>query len=507
MKHATAPAVFTCAFLALLLAGSPVAQLAHADNNRAMDSDKAQVVEYWTRQRIADAIPRDLVIDHRGLGYLRKPDGTLSPYGHLTAAEAVSRQVTPFAKPSGTGGESDDSTPPLVSSMNPGSGEIIGTSRTFSAIVTDASGIRSVSFVIQYPDGTTSQTFSASKETNTDTWSTGLQGFTDGDWSWRVVAKDAAGKGGNSTTTESISFSVNTAGNGTGPDSNNDGTDNISNAAWTGGGSVQTAAGRIYFELPANSRRKGPWTGYVCSGTVIDDATADRSVILTAAHCVYDDANKAFARNVLFIPDQAGTSGSGTDLNCNNDPLGCWTPSFGVVDINWTTATFPDNIPWDYAYYVVADSGAHTGPGATPALDEAAGYLPVSFLEPYIDDGTAGGTSVDFTHALGYSYNADPDFMYCAEDMTTEGAYNWWLPGCGLSGGSSGGPWVQPMDASLGTGPVISVNSWGYTTSPGMAGPKLSGSSASCVFTSATSTDWLAVSTVEGEAGVAQLCP
>ncbi|MEK9719850.1 MAG: hypothetical protein VW257_02110 [Quisquiliibacterium sp.] len=33
-----------------------------------------------------------------------------------------------------------------------------------------------------------------------------------------------------------------------------------------------------------------------------------------------------------------------------------------------------------------------------------------------------------------------------------------------------------------GNGPIISVNSWGYTTSPGMAGPKLSGTSASCLF-------------------------
>ena len=32
---------------------------------------------------------------------------------------------------------------------------------------------------------------------------------------------------------------------------------------------------------------------------------------------------------------------------------------------------------------------------------------------------------------------------------------------------------------------IISVNSWGYTTSPGMAEPKLSGTSAACVFTAA----------------------
>ncbi|OOZ35399.1 hypothetical protein BOW51_11385 [Solemya velesiana gill symbiont] len=124
-----------------------------------------------------------------------------------------------------------------------------------------------------------------------------------------------------------------------------------------------------------------------------------------------------------------------------------------------------------------------------------------------VDDG--------FTHALGYSYSDDPNFMYCAEDMTTEEAAsinytNWWLPSCGLSGGSSGGPRVQPMDTETGSGPVISVNSWGYTSSPGMAGPKLtSGSStADCLFVIATSqSPFESVPTSDGDAGIKQSFP
>ena len=53
-----------------------------------------------------------------------------------------------------------------------------------------------------------------------------------------------------------------------------------------------------------------------------------------------------------------------------------------------------------------------------------------------------------------------------------------WLGYCGLSGGASGGPWVQPL--INGAGPIISVNSWGYSNQPGMAGPKLSDNSAAC---------------------------
>jgi hypothetical protein len=188
---------------------------------------------------------------------------------------------------------------------------------------------------------------------------------------------------------------------------------------------------------------------------------------------------------VLFIPNQDGTSGSGTDLNCDNDPMGCWAPSFGVVDTDWTTRIFPANIPWDYAYYVVDDTGAHSGTTApSDALDVAAGALTVQFGAP---------TTGDVAHALGYSYSDDPNFMYCAEPLATEGSWgDWWLGQCDLSGGSSGGPWLQPVTG--GNGPIISVNSWGYTNQAGMAGPVLVGTSASCLFDLAKAQELAAVS-------------
>lgn len=467
---------------------------AAAQNAKPVDVSKARVADHWTSERKAKAIPRDLVIDPRGLGYLRRPDGSLRPYGHNVEAQASPTIPTPspFGKPSGGSG---DTTPPTIGGMDPQANATIGASYTFKATVTDTSGVRSVTFKIQKA-GSIVQSFAATN-TGGGTWSAPLQGFTDGDWSWSVVAKDNAGKGGNTATAGPIAFKV-SIGGGSGGGSGG----TVTNAQWTTGGAVQTAAGRIYFEMPGNAQRTGPWTGYVCSGTVAADDTSARSVIITAAHCVYDDANKAFARNVLFIPDQAHTSASGTDLNCSNDPMGCWIPSFGVVDVNWTTRIFPNNIAWDYAFYVVADSGAHTGAAATsPALDVAAGSLPVSFGTVSVNDGAG---SLDFTHALGYSYSEDPKFMYCAEDMTTNGAVNWWLPSCGLSGGSSGGPWVQPMNA--GSGSIMSVNSWGYTNQPGMAGPKLVGTSAACVFGTAKGELFPSTTSLDGEAGKAVIC-
>lgn len=466
---------------------------------KPIDPEKARIAAYWTPERRAAAIPRDLVIDPRGLGYLRRPDGTLVPYGHNIEAQVGPRAQTPvpFAKPTGGASKTSDTNPPVISNMDPAGGTI-GASYPFSATVTDAeSGVKSVTFKIQYPNGL-SQSFSASP--SGDTWSVNLSGFTDGDWAWSVIAKDNAPRGGNTATEGPVAFTVKTgSGGGT---SGGGGT--VTNAEWTNGGAVQTAAGRLYFEMPSNSKWKGPWTGYVCSGTVVADGTTGRSVILTASHCVYDDVNKAFARNVMFIPNQAGTTGTGTDLNCGNDPMGCWVPSFGVVDVNWTTRTFPDNILWDYAFYVVPDSGAHQT-GFTPSsdiLDTAASSLSVQ-----TDTNATVGA---YAYALGYSYSEDPKFMYCAENLGTESSYgDWWLGSCGLSGGSSGGPWVQNADATNtwtgGTdGKIISVNSWGYTNQPGMAGPKLFGTSASCVFGNAKS--GTATSTQDGYAGIKASC-
>jgi hypothetical protein len=77
--------------------------------------------------------------------------------------------------------------------------------------------------------------------------------------------------------------------------------------------------------------------------------------------------------------------------------------------------------------------------------------------------------------------------MYCQEAMGTNGSANYWLDSCDLTGGSSGGPWLQPLEG--GNGPVISVNSWGYTTRAGMAGPKLHDNSAQLLFGVAAYTD------------------
>ena len=452
-------------------AASAVAVSSAASANKPSDAGPpADSDAYWTPERVASAQPRDLVIDQRGLGYLKRADGSLDPYGHSVRSQPTElTQVSsgarlPMGQPSA---EADEAT--NFSNPSP-SGTTVGSTVDFSATITDTSGIRSVTIVIIYPNGVTTQSFNAGS-LGGDSYGTTLSGFSDGYWSWYIVAKDGAKRGGNTATSQTWSFTVGavTAPPTTPPAPG----DVVTNSEWSGG-DVQLAAGRILFEMPTIRRGRITWNAYVCSGTVVTDTAANTSMVLTAAHCVYDDVAKMFARNAMFIPNQADTSGTGTDWNCDNDPIGCWDLTTGVVDANWTTRTFPKNVEWDYGFYLVG-TDSHRGAGAGGLLEDAVNELTIGF--------NSGAVNIT-THALGYSYSEDPNFMYCAEPMTTVSSVNWWLPSCDLSGGSSGGPWVQTMDVDAGRGPIISVNSWGYTNQPGMAGPLLD-DSALCTYTAA----------------------
>lgn len=428
-------------------------------------NQRLAIKKFWTKERLEKAVPRDFVIDGRGLAYVRGKNGQLSPHGHSVAAEK--KGLINTKRPGG--GSGGDTEPPVISEMNPSSGSTIGASKTFSAKIEDASGIKSVKFDITYPNGLTQSYTPTNTDPENNIWSQDFTGFTDGSWTWEIIAKDNGDRGGN-TDIKSISFMVDTnSGGGTG--------DNdfpvIGDEGWSGG-SVQTAAGRLYFTMDGSE--------WICSGTVVTDEVSGRSTVLTAAHCIYDDVNKAFATYALFIPNHENNP------YCNSDPSGCWVMDFGVVDIDWTTSTFPNNIPFDYGFYVVYDENSDR------ALDNVAGSLPTGFFTPETDNLPAS-----YTHALGYSGDKDPFFRYCAESVTKKTSStgrgknrtvfdNWWLSQCGLTPGSSGGPWIQPMELDeysyqFGSGPIISVNSWKYSDDPlGMAGPRLDNSTAGCIF-------------------------
>jgi hypothetical protein len=57
-----------------------------------------------------------------------------------------------------------------------------------------------------------------------------------------------------------------------------------------------------------------------------------------------------------------------------------------------------------------------------------------------------------------------------------------------------------------GSGAIISLNSWGFSDSPGMAGPILVGTSALCVFEAVEASYPMLGVVVDGEAGVEAEC-
>lgn len=267
---------------------------------------------------------------------------------------------------------------------------------------------------------------------------------------------------------------------------------------WSYSGAIQAATGRILFEFDNTGQT------YVCSGTVIHDGpsgktpdhTNGRSIIQTAAHCAYSDVMKTFATKAIFIPDQSSTTGDESDFNCRNDRYGCWHLSFAVVAEGWTTSHFPENVPYDYAYYVAFDNPAtHSGgweEGLTGLLDVDIQSMKIDFDTDLHDHNSGNGNeNNDFIFSIGYSADRDPSLRHCAMEHTTIFGVDWyenfWLDNCAMTGGASGGPWMVNMDTD-GVGTLVSVNSWGFAHRIGMAGPSLrtsSGSLAECLYNKA----------------------
>lgn len=248
---------------------------------------------------------------------------------------------------------------------------------------------------------------------------------------------------------------------------------------WDSGGPVLRSAGRLLFVMDEGT--------FICSATTVRDqssSTPNRSILITASHCVYDDVNKEFASFFLFIPNQDDGGSDRTDFDCTNDEFGCWTPSFAVVDNEWANKSWPNNIPADYAYLVVSNLGNRQEGGIVQALDRVVRGMEVSFSNPELE-----GTS----HALGYSGKDDPDFRYCVQDLADSNIFfgesspiqpdGYVLDGCGLQGGSSGGPWINNMKRNGRGGEIIAVNSYGPSEGPGfMGGPRLYDNSAECLY-------------------------
>lgn len=222
------------------------------------------------------------------------------------------------------------------------------------------------------------------------------------------------------------------------------------------GGAIAKVSGRVYFNLGSGL--------YVCSGSVVTDANAGISLVLTAAHCVYDHAT-GWATNWVFVPQADGLP---VVPSCGASPRGCWTAQALVAHSRFTTAgAFTATASrYDYAFAVVGQGGN----GEAQEQLDVAGSLPIAY------SGVAKG---NLLYAFGYPaaapYNGT-DLAYCSgkigQDLFNANAT--WSMVCNMTGGASGGPWLKGFSESTGSGTLASLNSYRYSFSNRMYGPKFS---------------------------------
>ena len=235
-------------------------------------------------------------------------------------------------------------------------------------------------------------------------------------------------------------------------------------SSWTAGGEVLTTTGKVLFAMGANY--------YVCSASVVDDTVNGRSIVLTAAHCAYDETGGTFATNWMFVPDYDSAPATLTSSGsfCATTTLGCWTASALVVHNGYASAGGFNNqaVTHDFAFAVVG-AGGKTG---TSQLDTTVGGHPIQYSS------VAANAN---THLFGYPADGKykgKDLVYCRgplgfDPYTTNATYR---VGCNMTGGSSGGPWFVPFVGGSGT--LVSVNSYGYSGITAMHGPKLNADTA-----------------------------
>ena len=225
-------------------------------------------------------------------------------------------------------------------------------------------------------------------------------------------------------------------------------------ASWTKGGAILKASGKVYFVM-------SPYA-YVCSGSVATETKTGRSLVLTAGHCAYDEVARKFATNWLFIPE----FDSAPTFTCANTTYGCWTADALVVHNGYASAGGFNTqaTAHDFAFAVVSGGGK----SGTAQLDTTVGSFPISF------SGTSAGTLM---YAFGYpaagKYHGN-DLTYCFGNIFNDSNNSnlTWGMACGMTGGSSGGPWLKGFNESTGSGTLNSLNSYGYSGVKNMYGPK-----------------------------------
>jgi V8-like Glu-specific endopeptidase len=160
-----------------------------------------------------------------------------------------------------------------------------------------------------------------------------------------------------------------------------------------------------------------------CSGTAV--ASSNSSVVDTAGHCLY--LNGSWMRNVIFCPQ----------YDSGNTPYGCWAARDLEVPSDWINAR-PNDYHHDFGMIIVASNNEGV-------LTDVVGGAGLAYNQP------ANQTF------YAYGYPAAPPFdgqtrKSCEGLIGTtrqHGGGNVVSIRCGMTGGSSGGPWFIQINGKL----------------------------------------------------------
>lgn len=194
--------------------------------------------------------------------------------------------------------------------------------------------------------------------------------------------------------------------------------------AWTGGGLISTTAGKVFFQRADGGT-------FTCSATVAN--SDNKSVVLTAGHCVVDAGTGEVYRNWVFIPGYAN----------GNRPFGTFTAT-QLFHLDQYVST-GGNANWDFAF-------ARVGQVDGRSLVDTVGAQGIAF-------NSATGRHV---HSFGYGGSAEEGsgerLNHCEGDEFIDGGRpgsTMWGIDCVQSGGSSGGGFLADFDTAAGAGALV----------------------------------------------------
>lgn len=253
----------------------------------------------------------------------------------------------------------------------------------------------------------------------------------------------------------------------------------VTGSSWPGSaaaGTVRTTTGKVLFRMGGDY--------YVCSGSVLADRDPGRSLVVTAAHCAYDEVARRFATEWTFIPDyDAAAVPLTTDGSfCASTRFGCWSARALVVDSVYAGAGgFTQQATRRDVAIAVVGAGGRSG---AAQLDSTVGAQALS---------AATARTRSDTYLFGYP-QASPftgaDLVYSRGPLGVDvlNAGKTYRVGSRMTGGASGGPWFTPFSASSGRGTQVSVTSYGYDGLPYLFGPIFGPSTSALVSAATTAT-------------------